>query len=189
MFSGIPAVICGHVAQSRIRHSGGTLSGEGLAIGGLVTGYIGTVLTTFAVIGILAGMMLPAMSTARERAYRAKCMSNLSQIGKCCIMYAMDYDEKLPPDLKSLAEYAGDIPSMFVCPKTGKEPGDLDSVDEWTDYVLVPNRSLDDPPQSVLAFSRPECYPGRGGNVLTIDGAVQWYGREEYERVTAEFRR
>lgn len=37
MFSGIPAVICGHLAQSRIRHSGGALGGGGLAIGGLVT--------------------------------------------------------------------------------------------------------------------------------------------------------
>ncbi|HUU09994.1 MAG TPA: DUF4190 domain-containing protein, partial [Phycisphaerae bacterium] len=36
--AGIPAVICGHVAMGRIRASGE--GGRGMAIGGLVMGYI-----------------------------------------------------------------------------------------------------------------------------------------------------
>ena len=36
----IPAVICGHVALGRIKRSGGTLAGEGLAQAGLITGYV-----------------------------------------------------------------------------------------------------------------------------------------------------
>lgn len=39
IFSAIPAVICGHKALSRIKSSGGAITGQGLAIGGLVTGY------------------------------------------------------------------------------------------------------------------------------------------------------
>lgn len=187
MFSGLPAIICGHVAQSRIKGSGGALSGNGLVIGGLITGYIGTLVTTVAVLGVLAGMLLPAVAMAREKARRAKCLSNLSQIGKCCMMYAMDNDEKLPPNFKALAEYAEGSPGMFVCPTSGAEPGDFAAVDEWTDYVLVPNRSQSDPADAVLAFSKPECYPGKGGNVLTVDGAVQWYRSEQYEQLTAEF--
>ncbi len=185
MFSGIPAVICGHVAQSRIRSSGGALGGQGLAIGGLVTGYIGTVLTTFAVIGILAGMMLPAVASARERARRTRCMSNLSQIGKCCQMYALDHDGKLPSSFTDLADYVGDTPSLFVCPSTDSEPGDFASVDQWTDYVLVPNRSEEDPGNAVLAFSKPDSHRGRGGNVLTVDGRVQWYNTTTFEQITA----
>jgi hypothetical protein len=41
IFSAIPAVICGHKALSRINYSRGSLSGKGLAIAGLVTGYVG----------------------------------------------------------------------------------------------------------------------------------------------------
>ena len=85
MVGGIPAVICGHLAQSRIKQSDGSLGGVGLAIGGLVSGYIGIVLTSIAVLGILAGMLLPAVATARNRAQRTQCMSNLSQIGKYII--------------------------------------------------------------------------------------------------------
>src|SRR5438046_807308 len=36
----IPAVICGHVARSKIRKSGGNLGGMGIATAGLILGYI-----------------------------------------------------------------------------------------------------------------------------------------------------
>lgn len=38
---GVPAVVCGHMALSRIKMSNDQLGGRGLAIAGLVTGYIG----------------------------------------------------------------------------------------------------------------------------------------------------
>ena len=41
----IPAVICGHVALTRIKRSGGVLSGSGNAVAGLVTGYLVLVLS------------------------------------------------------------------------------------------------------------------------------------------------
>jgi len=40
-FTGIPAVICGHMTLSKIRYSGGALTGRNMAIAGLVTGYLG----------------------------------------------------------------------------------------------------------------------------------------------------
>lgn len=42
--TGIPAIICGHKARSRIRNSSGITTGSGLALAGLITGYIATVL-------------------------------------------------------------------------------------------------------------------------------------------------
>ncbi len=45
-----------------------------------------------AIIGILAAMLLPALSKARERARSSLCMNNLKQIGLAFRMYAEDYD-------------------------------------------------------------------------------------------------
>src|SRR5438094_10335517 len=43
LFTAIPAVICGHVARSKIRKSGGALGGKGIATAGLILGYIALV--------------------------------------------------------------------------------------------------------------------------------------------------
>jgi prepilin-type N-terminal cleavage/methylation domain-containing protein/prepilin-type processing-associated H-X9-DG protein len=49
-------------------------------------------LVVVAIIAILAAMLLPALSQARERARAALCMNNLRQIGLAAIMYAEDWD-------------------------------------------------------------------------------------------------
>ncbi len=53
-------------------------------------------LVVVAIIAILAAMLLPALSKARERARQAVCMSNLKQIGLAIFMYTNDYDGYIP---------------------------------------------------------------------------------------------
>lgn len=54
-------------------------------------------LVVIAIIAILAAILFPVFSQAREKARQTACASNLKQIGTAFQMYAQDYDETLPP--------------------------------------------------------------------------------------------
>ena len=89
LLTAIPAVICGHLAYSRIRRSAGMLSGEGLALGGLITGYASIALSIF-VIPLLAAIAIPNFVKARTTAQMNACISNLRQIDGAKQQWALE---------------------------------------------------------------------------------------------------
>lgn len=66
-------------------------------------------LVVIAIIAILAGMLLPALSNARERAKTATCVSNQKQVLLGLMLYADDHDGQYMCALESTAYGSGDF--------------------------------------------------------------------------------
>ena len=98
----IPAVICGHLALSHIGKSAGRLTGSGMAIGGLVTGYLSSLLFVICGVAVLAGMALPVVGAVKDNARQAQAVSQLKSIGAVCRLYAEDNGGKFPAKLEDL---------------------------------------------------------------------------------------
>lgn len=61
-FTALPAVICGHLARTKIRNNPGQSQGSGMALAGLILGYImlaGVVLLVM--IAIIAAIVVPSL--------------------------------------------------------------------------------------------------------------------------------
>ena len=74
----IVAIILGHISLSEIKKSAGRLKGEGLAIAGLVLGYLGIVAIPF--ILIVAAIAIPNLLRARIAADEASAVGSLRNL-------------------------------------------------------------------------------------------------------------
>jgi prepilin-type N-terminal cleavage/methylation domain-containing protein/prepilin-type processing-associated H-X9-DG protein len=55
-------------------------------------------LVVIAIIGILAALLLPALTRARMSAQNVDCLNNLEQLEICMHLYGVDNDDSLPPN-------------------------------------------------------------------------------------------
>jgi len=82
-------------------------------------------LVVIAIIAVLAAILSPVFAGARAKARQATCASNLSQLAKGYLLYASDYDERLPNEWapeagygcrESLQPYVASF-QVFLCPQ------------------------------------------------------------------------
>ena len=73
-------------------------------------------LVVIAVIAILAGLLLPVLNTAREKARITACTSNLRQMSQAWIMYRGEHDGKLTPWISMLYPNYLDSKKVYHCP-------------------------------------------------------------------------
>jgi prepilin-type N-terminal cleavage/methylation domain-containing protein/prepilin-type processing-associated H-X9-DG protein len=62
-------------------------------------------LVVIAIIAILASLLLPALASAKARAQRIKCTSQMKQLGIGFALFGTDHNDQLPPTAYSTGDY------------------------------------------------------------------------------------
>jgi hypothetical protein len=100
--TGLPAIILGILGLRDANRSDGHVTGQGLAIFGIITGAIGSLVSTglftligFAVVGAVAAIG-PAMQKVQDAAKKMESMNNLMQVGMAMHAYHDQFGH-LPP--------------------------------------------------------------------------------------------
>ncbi|HSM85218.1 MAG TPA: DUF4190 domain-containing protein [Candidatus Limnocylindrales bacterium] len=86
--AGIPAIVLGHLSRKSIRESMGRLKGDGMALAGLIMGYIGS-----CVVGILiiAAILIPNLLRARMAANDSAAAATVRTIDTAQAAYRVSY--------------------------------------------------------------------------------------------------
>ena len=125
-------------------------------------------LVVISIIALLVSILMPALSKARDQAYRTLCASNLHQCVTGCIMYSMDNEDKVPPGFPSagvlaycyygnnynlpgmITDYVGNVMEVWSCAKIATFTPPIDDRDEnsgdwlYGSYYYFPGRTAPD---------------------------------------------
>jgi hypothetical protein len=185
-------LILGIVALVKIRNSQGRLSGNGLAIAGIVVSGIFLLL-----LPVYAALLLPALAKARERSQAVACVNNVKQLNLAARLYADANGNRFPSASNwcdALQPYVGS-PRAFQC-----------AADNSLRCAFAYNRTLDGlkqdeiDPRTVLFFESAAGWNAAGGPEMFqahrhsrtrivvgfADGSVQQLRREELEALRWE---
>ncbi len=118
---------------------------------------------------MMASILLPSLSRAREMAKQTICTSNLRAIGMAMHIYAQDHDGKYPPDLKTLIDKKILTPKQLWCPGRDGEPGDPDAC-----YVYIAWQHSDGDSRNVVVYEQRGNHGDEGAAVLFMDAHVEF---------------
>jgi Domain of unknown function (DUF4190)/GYF domain 2 len=166
----IPAVICGHLAMSRISKSAGKIGGEGLAIAGLITGYIGVMyfVVMAALFAMTIGMSAVVMGAVMHEMTEPRAMpknpwSDAVAISRANTLYIASRHYS--------AEHAGKFPAALTDLVPKYLSGEDFSKATGHGYFWFGGRDSD-APDHILFVSR-ETSPDGQHVVLRLNGAIK----------------
>jgi Domain of unknown function (DUF4190) len=116
----IPAVICGHMAYSRIKRSDGALIGAGMALAGLITGYSSIGLSVI-LIPMMLAIAVPNFVKARQTAQQSICINNLHMIDSAKQSWALEKKATTEdsPTVADVTPFLGRSFDSLHCPEGG----------------------------------------------------------------------
>ncbi|MHC4443002.1 MAG: DUF4190 domain-containing protein [Planctomycetota bacterium] len=124
-----------------------------------------------------ASAISSSFARGRELSRRVICSKNLQRIGQALYVYANKNQEKFPADLNILITSGALSPKLLQCPG-GVSPS----------YMYIPGMTPDDKLDTPVAYDAIENHGEEGGNILFIDGHVEFYKKEGYERIIAPYK-
>lgn len=83
--SAIAAIVMGHISRAQIRRSGGQKTGAGMALAGLILGYVGAAIIPVLIISAIA---IPNLLRARMAANEASAVGSLRLLNTSAVVYS-----------------------------------------------------------------------------------------------------
>jgi prepilin-type processing-associated H-X9-DG protein len=157
-------LILGIASMRQVRRSNGTIGGGGIALAGTIVSAVFLLLIP----GFMAAMLLPALSTAKQRAQSIQCVNNLKQLSLAARIYAGDNGEHFPTATNwcdALKPFVGDSARVYKCAAA-------DSTDTCDYGINVQVAGLDSKsvnPQTVLFFESKNGWNLSGGSEMVIN--------------------
>jgi prepilin-type processing-associated H-X9-DG protein len=147
---------------------------------------------------MMVSILLPSLNKARETANRAKCASNMHQIGLAILLYQNDNNQKYPDDLGTLTKTEQITAQCFLCPSGSTAlPANFgtmtpDDIAKWvndnSDYVYLGKGLKGDKAGAnfIILYEKDGAHGGEGMNMLFGDGHAEWFQMDRAKKMIAD---